>query len=96
MSAIRAHVFVSGRVQGVMFRETVRREADLRGVAGWVQNLADGRVEAVFQGATEDVRALVRWCHRGPSRARVDSVQVQWEVVEGNVSGFEVRHGWEW
>ena len=96
MGKLRAHVFVSGQVQGVMFRETTRREADRRRVAGWVRNLSDGRVEAVFEGEEEDVRGLVRWCHRGPSRARVEAVDVDWEPVQGDLERFEIGHGWEW
>jgi len=96
MGKLRAHVLVSGQVQGVMFRETTRREADRRRVAGWVRNLSDGRVEAVFEGEEEDVRGLVQWCHRGPSRASVEAVDVDWEPVQGDLESFEIGHGWEW
>lgn len=96
MSEIRAHVYVAGRVQGVMYRETTRREATHRGVRGWVRNLADGRVEAVFEGEERDVRALVQWCYRGPTHARVDSVVVDWEPLRGEADRFEVLEGWEW
>ncbi len=79
-----------------MFRESTRREARTRGLSGWVQNLADGRVEAVFDGEEADVQAALRWCHRGPSRARVDNVEVEWESPADDFEGFEVRDGWTW
>lgn len=87
---MRRRVVVSGIVQGVFFRDTCRREADAAKVAGWVRNLPDGRVEAVFEGAPEAVDAMIRWCRRGPSRARVQHVDVREESAEG-LSGFRVR-----
>lgn len=87
---VRRHVFVSGRVQGVTYRASTRRAANERGVDGWVRNLADGRVEAVFEGPADDVESLVEWCHDGPSRARVEAVTTESESLEG-VEGFEVR-----
>ena len=86
----RAHVFVSGRVQGVYYRATTREQATDRGVDGWVRNLDDGRVEAVFEGSAEAVEAMVEWCHEGSSRARVEDVDVTHEYPEG-LDGFEVR-----
>jgi len=86
----RAHVFVSGRVQGVFFRATTRDTADDVGADGWVRNLDDGRVEAVFEGTEEQVEAMVEFCHEGSSAARVEDVAVEYESPEG-VSGFEVR-----
>src|ERR1041385_5889444 len=62
----RLHVWVSGTVQGVFFRESARAEAERRGVAGWVRNLPDGRVEAVFEGPAVEAEAMVDWCRRGP------------------------------
>lgn len=91
MELVRAHVFVSGRVQGVYFRDTARRVALRRGVRGWVRNLWDGRVEAVFEGPPADVAALVDWCHRGPAEARVTGVEVRHEPATGEFSRFEVR-----
>ena len=81
---------VTGHVQGVFFRESTRREAERRGVAGWVRNRGDGAVEAVFEGASEDVRALVEFCARGPGGAVVADVTTSDEEPEG-LSGFEVR-----
>jgi acylphosphatase len=86
----RAHVYVSGRVQGVWFREACRGEANVAGVGGWVRNLADGRVEAVFDGAEAAVEHMVAWCHDGPARARVEAVEVRREQPTGE-PGFHVR-----
>src|SRR5512135_2928254 len=87
---VRRRVVVSGVVQGVFFRDTCCREADAAKVAGWVRNLPDRRVEAVFEGAPEAVDRLIRWCRRGPSRAVVEHVDVREEAAEG-LSGFRVR-----
>jgi acylphosphatase len=89
-SRIRRRVLVSGRVQGVWFRDGCAREARARGIDGVVRNLADGRVEAVFEGAAADVDALVEWCRRGPPRATVRGVEVVDELPTGE-PGFAVR-----
>ena len=81
---------VSGRVQGVFFRDSVRRRAEAVGVAGWARNTEDGTVEAVFEGDRQAVDELVEFCRRGPSRAEVATVEVVEEEPEG-LSGFEVR-----
>ena len=86
----RAHVYVSGTVQGVYFRATTRDTAEQRGVEGWVRNLDDGRVEAVFEGPEQDVEKLVEFCHEGSSAARVDDVEVTHEEPEGE-DGFRIR-----
>jgi acylphosphatase len=80
---VRYRVLVSGRVQGVFFRDTTRRLAEQHGVAGWVRNLPDGRVEAVFEGPPEDVERLVEWSRHGPRHAAVDHIEVQPEQPEG-------------
>jgi acylphosphatase len=87
---IRRRVEVSGRVQGVFFRDSVQRLADSRGVAGWVTNRGDGAVEAVLEGSPEDVEALVEFCREGPDRAVVSDVEVTEEEPEG-LEGFRVR-----
>ena len=87
---VRQRVWIAGRVQNVWFRDACMREAHARAVDGWVRNLADGRVEAVFEGAPDAVEALVAWCHDGPPRARVTRVDVQLEL-EGGEQGFTVR-----
>ena len=87
----RKRVVVRGRVQGVFFRDTCREQARLLGVAGWVRNRGDGlSVEAVFEGRQEAVRRMVAWCHHGPARAFVESVEVRDEAPEGD-AGFRVR-----
>jgi acylphosphatase len=83
------HVLVSGRVQGVWFRDTCCEQARNLGVAGWVRNLADGRVEAVFEGPSAGVDRMVAWCHEGPSRARVDAVEVSVRTAVG-LAGFRI------
>jgi acylphosphatase len=79
----RAHVFVSGLVQGVSFRWYTVQEARSRGLGGFVRNLPDGRVEAVFEGKDEAVEQMVAWCRHGPRHARVTSVDVGYEEPEG-------------
>lgn len=86
----RARVLVAGRVQGVFFRAMCAREAAGRGLAGWVRNLPDGRVEALFEGPPEAVGAMVRWCRTGPAHSRVDVIEVHEESPEG-LAGFTVR-----
>ena len=88
-STIRRRVVVSGRVQGVFFRDSCRREALRWGVAGWVRNLPDGRVEAAFEGQRYGVEAMVDWCRRGPRHAHVTSVHAEDEPPQG-VTGFTV------
>jgi acylphosphatase len=86
----RVHVFVSGRVQGVSFRDATRSQAEQLGLSGWVRNTQDGQVEAVFEGDTDTVRQMIDWCESGPSSADVEDVSVENEQPEG-LSGFEVR-----
>jgi acylphosphatase len=86
----RAHVYVSGNVQGVYFRATTRDVAREHGVDGWVRNLDDGRVEAAFEGPREAVEELVEFCHGGSEAAEVDAVDVSYADPEGE-DGFRVR-----
>ena len=86
----RAHVYVSGRVQGVFFRSETQDEALRHGLTGWVQNLPDGRVEAVFEGEKENVERLVEFCRRGPPGARVTKVDVTWEDYTGEFRSFSI------
>ena len=87
---MRRRVVVHGLVQGVFFRDTVRRHAQSRGVAGWVRNNPDGTVEAVFEGEPEAVERLVAFVHEGPTGALVERVEVVDEADEG-LAGFSVR-----
>ncbi len=92
MSKVRAHVLISGRVQGVFFRSETRREAKKHSVKGWVRNLPDGRVEAVFEGDEEAVKKLIEFCKHGPPYAKVTNVEVIWENYAGEFSDFEIRY----
>lgn len=86
----RAHVYISGRVQGVSFRDAARREAGRLGLAGWISNLPDGRVEAAFEGDPAGVREMIRWCEAGPSPASVESVATSYEEPQGESGGLKV------
>ncbi|MBZ9578564.1 acylphosphatase [Patescibacteria group bacterium] len=88
----RAHIFVSGRVQGVFFRENTREKAEELGVFGWVKNLADGRVEAVFEGEKEKVESLIEWAKKGPEIARVNDIDVEWQEYKGEFKNFDIRY----
>ena len=89
MTVERRHVVAHGLVQGVCFRDTLRRAALQHGVAGWVRNRGDGTVEAVFEGAADDIDRLVETARRGPRGAQVDRLEVWEEPVEG-ISGFSI------
>lgn len=86
---IRRRVVVHGRVQGVFFRDTVRRHAVAAGVAGWARNTADGTVEALFEGEADAVEGLIAFCHHGPRGARVDHVEISSEPPE-RLQGFQI------
>lgn len=85
---IQKRVFVYGTVQGVTFRWSTSDLAREHGLKGWVRNLPDGRVEAVFQGKPQDVNQLVKWCHQGPERAKVEKVEVFDEKIDSNLNEF--------
>ena len=87
----RARVTISGRVQGVFFRDSTREKAEDLGLAGWVKNAPDGRVEALFEGSSQSVREMLDWCEHGPSQASVKSVDADFEEARGDLEGFEVR-----
>lgn len=90
MAVTRRNVVARGRVQGVFFRDSTRREARRRGVAGWAANRSDGAVEAVFEGPEDAVEAMVEFVRRGPGHAEVSDVEVRSEEPEG-LDGFSVR-----
>lgn len=92
MSDKRVRVQITGRVQGVFFRDSTRQEAERLGVTGWVRNRADGSVEGVFEGPQASVDQLVAWCEEGPARADVDNVAIEQEDPTGEFDGgFRVR-----
>lgn len=88
---VRAHLLISGIVQGVGYRWSCRREGQRLGVAGWVRNLDDGRVEAVVQGTREQIEQLIKWCYRGPSEARVTDIAVTYEDALEDFKDFGIR-----
>ncbi|MBM4293423.1 MAG: acylphosphatase [Deltaproteobacteria bacterium] len=88
----RVHVLIEGRVQGVFFRAHTRDEARARGINGWVRNLPDGRVEAVFEGNRASLNSMLVWCHKGPPYAYVEKVDVQWQPYQGDLGDFRVRY----
>jgi acylphosphatase len=90
MDLICAHVFISGRVQGVGYRFSTQDMATLYSLAGWVKNLPDGRVEAVLEGDRESVEAMIQWCHKGPPHAQVETVTVHYEPPQG-LKSFEIQ-----
>ena len=92
MKKVRANVLIDGRVQGVCFRMDTRCAALERGIKGWVKNLRDGRVEAVFEGEEKDVKSMLKWCESGPSLARVQKVDVDWEPYTAEFETFDVTY----
>ena len=89
----RAHIFVTGRVQGVFFRLETKRNANFYNVKGWIRNLPDGRVEAMFEGEKEDVEKLIAFCKRGPLGARITNLESTWETYTGTFERFKVKYG---
>jgi acylphosphatase len=88
----RLRVWVRGRVQGVFFRDSTRQEAASLGLRGWVRNLPDGRVEAVFQGGEAACGKALEFVRRGPPSARVDEVETRWEDDEETLADFRIRY----
>lgn len=90
MTNKRVRLIIKGRVQGVWFRDSTRREAARLGVFGWVKNRPDGHVEALMEGPEDKVKLLVDWCHHGPPNAHVSSVDETPEACEGTYDSFEI------
>ena len=88
---VRAHILVSGRVQGVFFRSETKRKAEKLGVKGWVRNLYDRRVEAVFEGEEDVVNKVIGFCQEGSPHSRVKDVEVKWESYKGEFPGFRIK-----
>jgi acylphosphatase len=86
----RAHALIAGRVQGVAFRWETLQVAERHQVTGWVRNLPDRRVEAVFEGPRPQLNAVLDWCRQGPAISRVDTVDIQWEAFKGEFEGFSI------
>ncbi len=89
---VRAHVIISGRVQGVFFRMETKRAADRLEVFGWVRNQRDGTVEALFEGDQDKVDAVLEWCKEGPGHAQVSDIKIDWEDYAGEFNRFKVTY----
>ena len=87
---VRAHIYISGRVQGVFYRKNTKRSALSFGLTGWVRNLPDRRVEAVAEGERGQVEDFLRWCREGPSMAIVRDLEVSWEAATGEFETFNI------
>lgn len=85
---VRVHIFVSGRVQGVFFRDNTKRKAEELGIFGWVKNLPDDKVEAIFEGERGKVEEIIEWTKKGPSMAQVAGVEVEWQEYKGEFNDF--------
>jgi len=92
MEETRAHVLIEGRVQGVFYRAFTRDLAHILGLKGWVKNLRDGRVEAVFEGKRDLIEKAIKECNSGPPGARVTNIKVEWEPFVGDLKEFTVRY----
>jgi acylphosphatase len=92
MANKRTHVFIEGRVQGVFFRAETQKTANNYNVKGWVKNLYDGRVEALFEGKEEDVERAVLWCHQGPAHSSVTGVEAKEEFFTGEFDSFSITY----
>lgn len=90
MEKVRAHIFVSGFVQGIGFRFSLTRQARKLGVSGWVRNLPDGRVEAIFEGEKDKVEQILAFTKRGPIFAKVEGLQVEWLEYQGEFNDFVI------
>lgn len=89
---IRVHLFISGRVQGVFFRENSRRKAEKLEVNGWVKNLDDSRVEIILEGDEEEVKKIIRWTKKGPIFAKVDKVEIEEEEYKDEFKDFKIKY----
>jgi len=87
----RVHIFISGRVQGVFFRSNTRKKAEKLGLTGWVNNLVDGRVEAIFEGEKEKFEEMLKWLKRGPFLAKVENLEIIQEDYRGEFTDFKIR-----
>ncbi len=87
---VRAHLLISGRVQGVCYRAEAEEKANRLGVTGWVRNTPEGKVEALLEGEKEKVDAMIAWCHQGPPAARVNEVKVDWLTYKGDMTDFRI------
>ena len=92
MTGKKLHVLISGRVQGVFFRAATREHANRLSLRGWVRNLPDGRVEALFEGEEERLKEILGWCHQGPPGSLPEEVESRWEKGAGEFKDFRIGH----
>jgi len=90
MEKIAVRIFLSGKVQGVFFRDNAKRKADFLGVVGWIRNLEDGRVEALVEGSEDKVEEMIRWAKRGPEEAEVDQININKENCRNELEDFKI------
>lgn len=88
---MKKHIFISGRVQGVGFRHFTRKNAEALGVKGWVKNLSDGRVEAIFQGSEEQIQKLIQRCKKGPVASYVQDIEMEKDSGDEDFEDFTVE-----
>jgi acylphosphatase len=88
----KAHVLISGQVQGVFFRDATRKKAEDLRITGWVRNLPDGRVEVLFEGEKEAIDKIIEWTKKGPDSARVEDIKVKWEEYKDEFSSFAIKY----
>lgn len=89
---VRIHILVSGFVQGVFFRDNSQKKAQGLGLTGWVKNLSDGRVEIVAEGEKQKLEDLIKWVNQGPTIAKVDNIEVEWQEYKGEFNSFNIRY----
>lgn len=92
MDKVRAHLIISGKVQGVFFRYMMQQAASASDVTGWAKNTTDGKVEAVLEGNKENVEKIIEWAHKGPPHAIVGDVEVNWEDYSGELKDFSIKY----
>lgn len=93
MEKVRAHAFISGRVQGVFYRAWTRKVATSLGLTGWARNLSDGRVEVLFEGSKKDIEEMIRRAKKGPNTSGVENIVVSWGKATGKYADFEIKPG---
>jgi acylphosphatase len=93
MEKARCHVLVSGRVQGVFFRQNTLEKAQTLNLKGWVKNTEDGKVEAVFEGDKEKIEKILEWMRIGPPLAKVENLEIRWEDFKDEFENFEIKYG---
>ncbi len=92
MVKLQVQVIISGRVQGVWFRANTKQKAEQLGINGWVKNIADGKVAALFEGDEKHVQEMIEWCHHGPPLAKVENIEVKKQSPTNGFEGFSVRY----